>query len=218
MIPLRLFASRAFSAGNATNALFNGAMYGMLFFLPQYLQTAQHDGPFAAGVRLLPWTGALFAIAPLAGRLADRIGDRPLVAGGLFVQAAGTAWLAVAAARGGGYATLFAPLLLTGTGLAFAIPCTQRLVMNAVARADIGKASGTFTMLRYLGGVFGVAVLAAVFARYGAVSSAQTFAAGFAPAMWADAALASLAALTALAVPSRAAAAQAVAIPAEQAA
>ena len=71
--------------------------------------------------------------------------------------------------------------------------------MNAVARPDVGKASGTFAMARYLGGIFGIAVLVTVFDRTGGLVSPAAFTAGFVPAMWAAAAFALAGALTALA-------------------
>ena len=86
MIPLRLFSSRAFAVGNATNVLFNAAVYGMLFFVPQFLQTAQHESPFGVGLRLLPWTATLFVFGPLAGALVDRFGERTLIITGIELQ------------------------------------------------------------------------------------------------------------------------------------
>jgi predicted MFS family arabinose efflux permease len=79
MMPMRLFRSRAFSAGNATSFLFTAALYGTLFFIAQFLQTAVGFGPLGAGLRLLPWTATLFVVAPIAGRLVSRVGERPLV-------------------------------------------------------------------------------------------------------------------------------------------
>lgn len=84
-----------------------------------------------------------------------------------------------------------------------AIPPTQSAVMTAVAPADIGRASGTFSMLRQLGGVFGVAMCSAVFAAYGSYASPATFTAGFGPAMGACAGLALAGAIAGLVIPAR---------------
>jgi hypothetical protein len=78
MIPMRLFSSRAFSAANTACFLFTAALYAALFFNAQFLQTAQGYTPLAAGLRLLPWTATLFIFAPLAGRLVNHVGERPL--------------------------------------------------------------------------------------------------------------------------------------------
>jgi MFS family permease len=79
MAPMRFFRSRSFSSGIAASFLFYASMYGTLFLLPQFLQTAQGHGPLDAGLRLLPWTATTFIVAPLAGRLVSRIGERTLI-------------------------------------------------------------------------------------------------------------------------------------------
>ena len=76
MLPLRLFRSRAFSAGNAAGFLFFATLYGSAFFLAQFLQTALGYGPLGAGLRLLPLTAILFVTAPIAGVLVNRFGDK----------------------------------------------------------------------------------------------------------------------------------------------
>jgi EmrB/QacA subfamily drug resistance transporter len=208
MIPLRLFASAAFSAGNATSFLFNAAMYGTLFFLPQFLQTAQHDDPLTAGARVLPWTATLFVFAPISGALVDRVGERVLIIAGLTVQGCGTAWLAAVAMPGTPYPELLGPLILAGAGVSLAMPATQRAILNSVARSDVGKASGVFTMTRYLGGIFGVAVCAAAFNAHGGFTSPQAFGAGFVPAMWVAAAFSFAGAAAGTLIPSPAVVAQ----------
>ena len=93
------------------------------------------------------------------------------------------AWIALIAAPELAYAKLVAPLILAGAGVSMAMPAAQIAVLGAVAPTEIGKASGTFNMLRFLGGVFGIAVLAAVFAATGSFGSPQAFSAGFAAAI-----------------------------------
>jgi hypothetical protein len=95
------------------------------------------------------------------------------------------------------------PLVLAGSGVSLAIAPTQSVVMTAVAPADIGHASGTFNMLRQLGGVFGVAICAAVFAAHGGYASPAAFISGFGPAMGTCAGLALLGAVAGLIVPRR---------------
>jgi EmrB/QacA subfamily drug resistance transporter len=202
MLPLRLFRSRAFSAGNAAGFLFFATLYGSAFFLAQFLQTALGYGPLGAGLRLLPLTAILFVTGPIAGVLVNRFGERTLMVGGLLLQAVGMAWIGLIARPGLAYPELVAPLLIAGFGSA-AIPAGQNAVISSVTAAEIGKASGTFNMLRQLGAAFGVALLAAVFAGVGSFHSAQAFSNGFAPAMGVSAALSLVGAITALALPGR---------------
>ena len=93
------------------------------------------------------------------------------------------AWIAVIARVGLPYWHLVPPLLLAGCGVSVAIPATMSAVMTAVPPAAIGQASGTLNTLRQLGGVFGVAICAAVFAARGHYASPATFVAGFGPAL-----------------------------------
>jgi EmrB/QacA subfamily drug resistance transporter len=189
MVPMRLFASRAFAAGNTSGFLMFGSLYGALFFMAQFLQTAQGHGPLAAGLRLLPWTATLFVVAPLAGALVNRVGERTLIAGGLGLQAAGLAWLALIASPELPYAALVPPLVLAGTGVSLALPAAQAVVLGAVAPAEVGKASGVFNMLRFLGGVFAVAATVLAFDTSGGLASAASFTSGFAAAIGVCAAL-----------------------------
>jgi EmrB/QacA subfamily drug resistance transporter len=183
MLPLRFFRSRAFSAANAAGFLLYASLYGTVFFASQFLQAARGDSPLEAGLELLPWTAMLFFVAPLAGGLVNRIGERPLVVGGLTLQAAGMAWMALVAEPGVAYSALVAPMIVAGSGVSMAMPPAQAAVMGSVAPQEIGKASGAFNTLRFLGGSFGVAILVAVFSGAGGYASAQEFADGFVPAL-----------------------------------
>ena len=203
MVPLRLFRIRAYSAGNAACLCVFAVLFGLVFFMAQFLQTGLGYGPFGAGLRLLPGWGTLVVIAPFAGRLIRRFGERVLITGGLTVFAGALLWIALIARTGLPYADMVLPLILAGSGISVAIPPTQSVVMTAVAPADIGKASGTFNMLRQLGGVFGIAICAAVFAAYGSYASPATFTSGFGPAMGACAGLALAGAVAGLFTPAR---------------
>lgn len=202
MVPMRLFRSRAFSAGNTANFLLMAAIYGTLFFLAQFLQTAQGYGPLAAGLHLLPWTACLFVVAPISGSLVNRVGERSLIVSGLLLQAIGLAWIGLIASPDLAYAWFLAPLVLAGIGGSLAMPAAQNVVVGSVTTSEIGKASSTFSMLRQLGGAFGIAILAAVFACIGSYHSAQTFSHGFAAALIAAAALSLLGAIIGIALPS----------------
>jgi EmrB/QacA subfamily drug resistance transporter len=216
MVPMSLFRSPRFSAGNAAIFLLWGSALGSLFFMAQFLQTGLGYGPLGAGVRLLPWTATLTLVAPFAGTLADRFGERPFMAAGLLLQGIGMAWIALIAGPGMPYGELIAPLIVTGSGTSMAMPAMQSAVLGSVAPADIGHASGTFATLRQLGAAFGLAILVAVFAGAGSYASPAAFADGFAPALGVSAGLAFAGALAALLVPARRVA-PAAAIPAAKA-
>ena len=203
MVPMRLFRSRAFAAGNTAGFCLFAVLFGLVFFMAQFLQTGLGFGPLGAGLRLLPGWATLALIAPLAGSLASRVGLRLLISGGLVAAAVGLTWVALIARTGLPYWQLVPPLVVAGTGVSFAIPAAQGAAMIAVPSAAIGTASGTFNTLRQLGGVFGVAICAAVFATHGGYGSPAAFVTGFGPAMGACAGLALVGAVAGLLVPGR---------------
>ena len=203
MVPLRMFRSRPIAAGNAATFSVFALLMAMVFFMAQFLETGLGYGPLGAGLRLLPGWATLTVIAPFAGTLIHRVGERLLVAGGLIVTAAAMTWIALIAQVGLPYWQLVPPLLLAGCGVSVTIPATMSAVMTAVPSAAIGQASGTLNTLRQLGGVFGVAICAAVFAARGYYATPATFVAGFGPAMAACAGLALLGAAAGLIIPGR---------------
>jgi EmrB/QacA subfamily drug resistance transporter len=203
MVPVRLFRSRPVAAGNVATFAAFALLMAMVFFMAQFLETGLGYGPLGAGLRLLPGWAMLALIAPFTGALVGRVGERPLVAGGLAVTAAAMTWIALIARPGLPYWHLVAPLLLTGCGVSVALPATMSAVMTAVPPAVIGQASGTLNMLRQLGGVFGIAICAAVFAANGRYGSPNSFVTGFGPAMGACAGLSLLGAVAGLFIPAR---------------
>jgi Major Facilitator Superfamily len=203
MLPMSLFASRPFSSGNAAIFFMFASLAGAVFFMAQFLQTAQGHGPLGAGIRLLPWTATLFVVSPVAGARIGRIGERPLAGGGLLLQAAGMGWIALIARPDLPYWQLVAPLMIAGAGVSMALPAIQNAVMGSVAPAVIGKASGTFSTVRQLGGAFGIATMAAVFVGAGGYASPDLFSHGFVAAIAVSAGLSLAGAAASLGLPAR---------------
>jgi EmrB/QacA subfamily drug resistance transporter len=201
MLPPQMFAHRGFSAGTAATFLFSAALFSAVFFMAQFQQISLGQGPLDAGLRLLPWTGTLFFVAPVAGALTNRLGARTLVTLGLGLQAAGMAWIAAIASPEMIYWHTIAPMVIAGAGISMAMPAAQSAVMNAVASRDVGKASGAFMTMRQLGGVFGLAVAAAVFTGAGSYASPLAFFHGFVPALTVSAVLSAVGALVAARLP-----------------
>ncbi|HSW74726.1 MAG TPA: MFS transporter [Candidatus Saccharimonadales bacterium] len=201
MLQIRLFRLRAFSAGNTATFFLYSSMFGALFFVAQFLQTAEHYDPLGAGLRLLPWTATLFFIGPIAGTLIKRVGERSLLVSGLTMQAIGMGSIALLAPHHPSYLMLIIPLTIAGAGVSLAVPASQHAVVSAVEPPQIGQASGVYSVLRQLGGVFGVAVVVAVFAQMGSYGSLQLFSDGFAAAIGASAGLSLLGAIAGLLLP-----------------
>jgi EmrB/QacA subfamily drug resistance transporter len=203
MLPMRLFRERTFAVSNAIGFLLFASNYGSVFLIAQYLQANRGYSPLGAGLRMLPWTVTILAVAPLAGSLAARFGLRRLVAAGLALQAVGVGLVAVLANAGAVYPVLVAPLVLAGSGISVAMPSSQNAVVSAVPPSAIGQASGTYNTLRQLGGAFGVAVVVAVFSVAGSYTSPRAFGDGFVVALGVAAAISAVGAGVALALPGR---------------
>jgi EmrB/QacA subfamily drug resistance transporter len=203
MLPIRLFRSRAFSAGNAAIFFTLASLFAAVFFFAQMLQTGLGYGPFEAGLRLMPWTITFITVAPVVGTLVDRFGERPFMVGGLTLQAVGMGWIALIADPGFAYSQFLLPSIVAGIGVSMAIPSAQNSVVGAVALEDVGKAAGANSMMRELGGVFGIAVAVAVFAAVGSYASPSAFVEGFKPAIGLAAGLSLIGAVAGLALPGR---------------
>jgi EmrB/QacA subfamily drug resistance transporter len=203
MLPPELFRSRAFTAGNAAIFLTFASLFTGVFFFAQLLQVVLGYDALGAGLRLLPWTATFITVAPLAGTLADRIGERWLLSVGLALEAVGMFWLVGVAGADMTYGQMVGPFVVAGVGVSMAIPCAQNAVIGAVDGDAIGTAAGVNSMMRELGGVFGIAVAVAVFAANGDDGGVLGFVDGFRPAIATAAALAVVGAACGLAVPGR---------------
>ena len=203
MLPMRFFSDRAFSAANAASLFMYFGMFGSIFLLTQFFQTAQGYSPLEAGLRVLPWTAMPMIVAPISGVLSDRIGGRPLMAIGLGLQAAGLAWIATVSTATVGYGSLVGPFIISGIGMGMFFAPVANVVLSAVRPVEEGKASGANNAIREVGGVLGVAVLASIFARYGGYESPVTFNDGLVPALWVGAVVVAIGAVSALLIPRR---------------
>ena len=198
MLPLALFRRVRFSSANAVSFFMYASLFGAAFLMSQFFQTAQHHSPVQTGLRLLPWTAAPMIVSPVAGKLAERYGNRPFMTIGLLLQGTGLAWVAAVATAHLGFGELGVALGIAGIGISLVFPTVSTEVLASVPGEEVGIASGTNSALREVGGVFGVAVLASVFARPGAYASPSVFVHGFTAALWVGAAFSAAGALAAV--------------------
>ena len=95
------------------------------------------------------------------------------------------------------------PFILSGAGMAMFFAPVANVVLSSVRRVEEGQASGANNAIRELGGVFGVAVLASIFARYGGYTSGITFVDGMNAAVYVGAAVVGLGSVAAFAITPR---------------
>ncbi len=203
MLPMRFFRNRTFALTNVSSLFMFFGMFGSIFLLIQFFQTVQGYSPLQAGLRILPWTAMPIFIAPIAGAWSDRIGGQRLMAAGLTLQAVGLAWIATVSSPTMPYADVVAPFFISGIGMALFFAPVANVVLSSVRPEEEGQASGANNAIRELGGVFGVAVLASIFAHYGGYGAPQHFVDGLRPAVWVGAAIVGVGALAAMAIPAR---------------
>ncbi|MGI8887016.1 MAG: DHA2 family efflux MFS transporter permease subunit [Gaiellaceae bacterium] len=201
MLPMRLFRDRGFAAANGASLLMYFGMFGSIFLLTQFFQTAQGYSPLESGLRVLPWTIMPMFVAPIAGALSDRIGGRSLMATGLALQAIGLGWIAAVSTATIGYSSFVGPFILSGIGMGMFFAPVANVVLSAVKPEEEGKASGANNAIREVGGVLGVAVLATIFARAGGYESPLIFNDGLVPALWVGAIVVGIGSVISLLIP-----------------
>src|SRR5215510_6545769 len=203
MLPMRFFRNRTFALANVSSLFMYFGLFGSVFLLIQFFQTVQGYSPLQAGLRILPWTAMPIFIAPIAGAWSDRIGGQRLMAAAMALQATGLAWIATVSTPTVPYSDVVAPFFISGIGMALFFAPVANVVLSSVHPEEEGQASGANNAIRELGGVFGIAVLASVFAHYGGYGGPQLFVDGLRPAVWVGAAIVGVGALAALAIPGR---------------
>ena len=162
MVDFNFFRSRTFFGANLVAFIVTFAMLAMFFFTALYMQNFLGYSPLEAGVRFLPATALIIVVAPIAGRLADRVGPRRLMTGGLLVVALAM-YLQTHITVDSGYGVLLPAFMLMGLGMGFVMSPMSTAAMNAVSETKAGAASGILSMSRMVGGTFGVAALGALF-------------------------------------------------------
>jgi EmrB/QacA subfamily drug resistance transporter len=198
--PLRLFASRERSGAYAARILVVSGLYAMFFFLTQYFQTAGGFTPLEAGAAFLPMTLLVFTMVQVVPRLAPRVGNTPLLAGGLLVALAGMTWLTQIGESTPYFPQIAVPLLLMGAGMGTALTPLTSAGIAGVSPGDAGAASGLVNASHQLGGALGISVLVTVFTAAGGTDSPHDVANGVAGVITGSTIFLALALLVVLAV------------------
>jgi EmrB/QacA subfamily drug resistance transporter len=162
LVPLRLFRERNFSLMNWTILAVNFALQGVFIPLAIYTQSVLGMSPLQSGLTVAPMAVTIAVVAPFAGRLADRLGSKYLLAAGLALFAAGSSWVVLIATTTSHQLDFLPAFVVGGLGLGLVAAPMTTLALRRVARADAASASAVINTTRQLGAVLGAAVIGAV--------------------------------------------------------
>jgi EmrB/QacA subfamily drug resistance transporter len=163
MLDLNLFRNRSFASANVIMFLIGLAMFGTFFFVSLFVQNILHYSPIQAGATFLPMTLFIIFVAPIAGKLADKVGPRALMVPGLALVTLSLVLFSIQDETST-FWTLLPALLVGGLGMALAMAPTTAAAMHAVPIDKAGVGSAVINSARQVGGSVGIAVTGAIVA------------------------------------------------------
>ncbi len=163
LFDLRLFAIRAFSAGNLSLLVTFVALLSATFLMPFFLQRGQGLSALQAGLLMTPLSLTTLVVSPFSGALSDRIGSRLLASAGLACAALGLFLLTRLDAGSGGWEVVWR-LVVIGFGMGLFNSPNQSSILGSVPRLRLGTASGMIAQMRITGQMLGVAASSAILA------------------------------------------------------
>lgn len=161
MIDLSLFRNGTFTGANIVALLVTLAMFGVFFFLSLFVQQVLGYSPVQAGAIFLPMTLLIIFVAPMSGRLSDRLGSRWLMAGGLCLLGVSLLFFS-RLGEDDGFWNLLPPMAMGGFGIATVMTPMSAAAMGAAPIQKAGIAAGVLNTFRQVGGALGIAVMGAI--------------------------------------------------------
>ena len=163
VLPLSLFSRRSFACGNLAAFTFGASTGAVLFSNVQFLNLVWRRSVFESGLGLLPLALTAAIVAPFAGRLGARFGERAVAVPGALVIAAGITTYRIFAGTDVHYFGRWLPgCVLFGTGLALTYPMIAAISVRGVESADLSVASASNRTALQIGNAVGIAVVIAV--------------------------------------------------------
>jgi EmrB/QacA subfamily drug resistance transporter len=161
--PLRLLTDRARNAALVARLLMTGGMFGMFFFLTQYLQGVLDYTPLQTGFAFVPMTGVLFISARVVPKLMPRVGARPLMVVGSAFSLIGMVWLTRITQHSAYLSDIVGPMVIFGLGAGMAFLPLTSVALAGVPAHEAGAASGLVNVMQQVGGALGLGILVTVF-------------------------------------------------------
>src|ERR671916_1023569 len=162
MVKLELFGIRNFWVANVIGTAVPFGLFGIFFPMTIFLQGALGMTPLEAGLTMMPMSLMLMIVAPISGRLSDRIGARWILTTGLTLVTVGILLITSQVTTTTNWRTLLPALLVTGTGMGMTFAPMTAAAMSRVPPRISGSASGILNTSRNIGQLLGIAVLGSV--------------------------------------------------------
>lgn len=163
LMPLALFTHRNRVSANLLLLLLGGAIFGIFFFVTQFLQNILGLDAFEAGFAFVPWGVGIFLFSQLVNPLVTRFGVKPVLITGAISCAVATVWLTRISVHSTYFGAVFGPMTLFGVGVGLQFALITRVALADVEPAIAGAASGLLNVSQRLGGSLGLAALVTVF-------------------------------------------------------
>jgi MFS family permease len=165
MLDLSLFKISSFVGANLVAMLVSLGMFGVFFFISLYVQNVLGYSPTKAGAIFLPMTILIILVAPIAGKLSDRIGSRWLMGAGMTIVGV-SLLLYQRIGLHTGFWSLLPQLMLGGLGMALTMSPMTSAAMGSVPVDKAGVGSGVLNSFRQMGGSLGIALMGAILLSY----------------------------------------------------
>jgi EmrB/QacA subfamily drug resistance transporter len=163
MLDLTLFRDRQFSGANTVMFLVGLAMFGIFFYNSLFLQRVLGYGAIKTGATFLPMTVLIIFVAPVAGRIADRVGPRWLMGAGMALLTVSLLLFATLDAASSWW-DIVPGLIVGGVGMAIVMAPTTAAAMGSVPVDKAGVGSAVINSMRQVGGSLGIAIMGALVA------------------------------------------------------
>jgi EmrB/QacA subfamily drug resistance transporter len=167
LMPMHLLTDRLRGPTYLVMLLVPATMYGVFFFISQYLEADLHYSAIRAGFAFLPLTGLIFASSRITPRLVARIGARPILLFGLVTLTVASVWISQAKPADGYFESLLGPMMLFGIGAGSCFLPLSVTILAGVPRNDAGAASGMLQTMQQTGAALGVAALTSIAVSHG---------------------------------------------------
>jgi EmrB/QacA subfamily drug resistance transporter len=175
IIPMELFRNSIFSISNVFGVIIGFAMFGVIVFMPVYLQVVDDMSPTKSGLALLPMVVGIFSMSIASGIAMSQTGRYkifPVVGAGTVAVAL---YLLSTLTVSSPYWQTAIYMFVFGAGLGMTMQTIVTAVQNSVDRKHMGSATSSVMFFRQMGGTFGAAVFGAILTSRLAVHMAAEF-------------------------------------------